>query len=102
MQPMSAMGGKRTSPPACSQWVESRHCAYPWWCNIASGRSCNVHYLFLRLRSIIDAIDRKVDGWLQGARSEDEVINQLTRQMEREAMEKLAEWYSAGGDWGGE
>jgi succinylarginine dihydrolase len=56
-----------------------------------------VDYLFFRLRSILDAIDRRVDRWWRDSLPEDEVIDPVTRQMAREAMEKLAD-----GDWGGE
>jgi succinylarginine dihydrolase len=61
-----------------------------------------VDYLFFRLRGILDAIDRWVDRWWRGSLPDDEVIDPLTRQMERESMEKLAEWESAGGDSGGD
>jgi hypothetical protein len=49
-----------------------------------------VDYLLLLLRSFVDAIDHRVDEWWGGSLPEDEAIDPLTRQMEREVLEKLA------------
>jgi hypothetical protein len=61
-----------------------------------------VDYLLLRLRSLVDAIDRRVDEWWGGSLPEDEAIDPLTRQMEREVLEKLAELDSGAWHGGGE